>query len=92
MDEVIPEADDYNQNDEGELMTASYIRRQRPLSDLECLCFRGMNRYKWDLLTDLQMMFTHCPGFKKLKTNVPSGLEEVKAMGQFIAKTCPKIE
>lgn len=91
-DEAISEADDYNQDDGEETMADSYIRRQGPLSDLEDLCFYGVDSYCWDSLTDLQMMFTHCPGIKKLNTYVKSDPEEVKAMGQFIAETCPKIE
>ncbi|KAF9153656.1 hypothetical protein BG015_002972, partial [Linnemannia schmuckeri] len=70
----------------------SFVRRQEPLSNLEELFFHGMHGYHWDSLTDLRSMFTHCPNIKKLNTYVKAGDEAIKAMGQFIAKTCPKIE
>ncbi|KAF9341687.1 hypothetical protein BGZ91_004280 [Linnemannia elongata] len=83
------------EEDEEELMVTGadpYVRRQGPLSSLEDLCFQPMDGFYWNSLDDVSLMFTHCPNIKKLNTYLPADDETIETMGEFLAKTCPRIE
>ncbi|KAF9122574.1 hypothetical protein BGW39_009646 [Mortierella sp. 14UC] len=70
------------------------FRNSEPLINQEMLKFEGMYNQDWTSLPEIRSLFAHCPNIKDLDIFITTGrtLQEITALGQFIAESCPYIE